>query len=97
MNEHLNEAIRRLAMASNDRDLASLDVEIGRGIRLLRRDAQAASALGTVRLASIGLALAMGATIGGVAARAAITAPPAYGTFPADAHLAPSTILEGGR
>lgn len=97
MNEQLDEVVRRLAMAANDRDLNGLDVEIARSIRLRRRDTQAASALGSVRLASIGLALAMGATIGGVAASAAITTPQAYGTFSADAHLAPSTLLEGRR
>ena len=97
MNERLDGVVRRLAMVATDRDLNGLDVEIARSIRVRRRDAQAASALGSVRLASIGMALAMGATVGGVAASAAITPSQADGTFSADAHLAPSTLLEGGR
>ena len=95
MGERLDDLVARLAGAPTDRVLDDLEVEVGRSILLRRRDAQAISALAPVRIASIGLALAMGVTAGGAVAAAAMTRPTAYGTFSSSAHLAPSTLLEG--
>lgn len=94
MSERLNDLVARLANAPTDRVLDDLEVEVGRGILLHRRDALTVSAFAPVRLASIGLALAMGVTAGGAVATAAMRTPMAYGTFSSSAHLAPSTLLE---
>ena len=95
MSERLDDLVARLARAPTDRVLDDLEVEVGRSILLRRRDAQAVSALAPVRMASIGLALAIGVTAGGTVAAAAMSAPTNYGTFSSSAHLAPSTLLEG--
>lgn len=95
MNERLDELVAHLATGPLDRSLDGLEAEVSRSIATRRRDARTAAALAPVRVASIGLALAMGVTVGSaVAAGAAVTMHP-YGTFSAAAHLAPSTLLEG--
>ena len=95
MSERLDDLVARLANAPTDRVLDDLEVEVGRSILLRQRDALAVSALAPVRVASIGLALAMGVTAGGAVGAAAMTTPTPYGTFSSSAHLAPSTLLEG--
>ena len=95
MSERLDDLVARLAAKPVDRPLDDLEAEIGRRILIRRRDARAAAALAPVRVALIGLALAMGVTAGGAVAAAAITGPHAYGTFSSLAHLAPSTLLDG--
>ena len=97
MDERLDQLFERLAAAPADRSLDFLDFEVGRDIRRRRTEARAASALVPVRFASIGLALAMGVTVGGVIAATAIVAPHQPGAFAMAANLAPSTLLEDGR
>ena len=97
MSERLDELVARLARAPIDRALDNLDAEIGRTILLHRREARTASALAPVRVASVGLALAMGLTAGGAVAVMAPVASPAFGVFSSAGHLAPSTLLEGRR
>ncbi len=97
MSERLDEMVARLAAAPTDRALDNLDVEIARSILLRRREARTTAALAPIRLASVGLALAMGLTAGGALATTALMASPAYGFFSSGGHLAPSTLLEGGR
>jgi hypothetical protein len=53
--------------------------------------------LAPVRAASVGLALAVGVTAGGMAAATTLAEPHRFDTFSSSAHLAPSTLLEGGR
>ena len=97
MNERLDRLLDRLASAPADRSLDFLDVEVGRTINKRRNEARTASALAPVRVASVGLALAMGVTVGGVTAATAIVTPPQPGVFSMAADLAPSTLLEYGR
>ncbi len=96
MSERLDELVARLAETPTDRTLDNLEVEIGRGILLRRREAKTSAALVPVRVASVGLALAMGVTAGGALAASLVLAPHPYGTFSSSANLAPSTLLEGG-
>jgi hypothetical protein len=96
MSERLDDLIARLAASPTDRRLDGLESEIGRRIGVRRREARTALALAPVRVASIGIALALGVTAGGAAATAAIMTPKAFGTFSAGANLAPSTLLERG-
>lgn len=96
MSERLDALVARLAAATTDRSLDNLEVEIGRTIVLRRREAQTTAALTPVRVASIGLAMAIGVTAGGAVATVGIVAPRAYGAFSIAGHLAPSTLLESG-
>lgn len=97
MSERLDELVARLAAAAPDRPLGALEREVGRSITLRRRELAANAALAPVRIASIGLALAMGVTAGGAVAVAGIQAPKTYGPFSSAAYLAPSTLLESRR
>lgn len=97
MSERLDELVARLAASPTDRSLDRLDGEIGHSIADRRREASTSAALAPVRLASVGLALAMGVTAGGAIATAEISGPHPYATFSSAANLAPSTLLEGDR
>ncbi len=96
MSERLDELVAHLAASPTDRSLDGLDGEIGRSIADRRIHARTSAALAPVQVASIGLALVLGAAVGGAVATSAIVAPHPYGTFAIAANLAPSTLLEGG-
>ena len=95
MNERLDRLVDRLAASPPDRSLDHFEAQVTWGIARRRARARAASALAPVRAASIGLALAMGVTVGGFTAAELIVAPRASGAFSAAADLAPSTLLDG--
>jgi hypothetical protein len=95
MTDRLDERLARLAAEPTLRRLDGLEAEVGRGIASRRREAAASAALAPIRIASVGLALALGITAGSATATAAILAPRTYGTFSPAVHLAPSTLLEG--
>jgi hypothetical protein len=97
MSDRLDELVARLAGSPTDRSLEELEAELGRSIALRRREARAVSLMAPVRFASIGLALAMGVTAGAAAATATVIASHPYSAFSSGAHLAPSSLLEGGR
>ena len=61
-----------------------------------RREARRLSGmLAPVRIASVGLAVAIGVSAGGFAAVTAAAEPRQFSTFSSAPHLAPSTLLEG--
>jgi hypothetical protein len=97
MEERLDQLFKRLATTPPDRSLDFLDVEVVRTIVKQRREARTTSALEPIRFASIGMALAMGVTVGGFTAANALTPASQPGAFPMAADLAPSSLLEGGR
>ena len=97
MNERFDDLVAHLAASPVDRSLDGLDETIGRSIAQRRREARTVAALGPVRVASVGLALAMGLTAGGAVATSALVAPQTGGEFAINSDLAPSTLLEGGR
>ena len=97
MSDRLDELVGRLAGSPTDRGLEGLESEIGRRIHLRRQEARATTLLAPIRVASIGLALAMGVTAGGLTAATAMAEPRASGVFSGVADLAPSTLLEGRR
>lgn len=97
MSDRLDELVGRLAGSPTDRALDGLEADVGRHILLRRQEARANRFLAPVRVASIGLALAMGVTAGGLNAAAAVARPQASGVFSGAAELAPSTLLEGRR
>lgn len=95
MNERLDHLVDRLAAAPTDRSLEHFEAQVTRGIARRQAQARAAAALAPVRVASIGLALAMGVTVGGVTAASSMGAPRPAGAFGVTADLAPSTLLDG--
>lgn len=97
MSDRLDDLVARLATSPVDRPLDGLDEAIGRSIAHRRREARTVAALGPVRVASVGLALAMGLTAGGAVATSALVAPQTGGEFAIASDLAPSTLLEGAR
>jgi hypothetical protein len=97
MTERLDHLVERLAALPTDRSLDHFDAQVSRGVAGRRAQAHAASALATVRVASIGLAMAMGVAAGGVTAASSFAAPRPSGVFKVASDLAPSTLLEGDR
>ena len=97
MNERLDHLVERLAASPTDRPLHHFEAQVTREIAKRRARAHTASALAPVRVASIGLALATGVTVGGVTAASSVAAPRAAGLFSVSADLAPSTLLERGK
>ena len=96
MRDRLDELVGRLAGSPLDRTLDGFETEIGRSVARRRRDMKDAALLAPVRVASLGLALAMGVTAGGAAATAALLNPQPLSVFSSSAHLAPSNLLDGG-
>ena len=96
MTEHLEDLLRRLAAMPTDRSLAGFEVEVGQAIDRRRSGELTWAPSASVRLASILVALAIGATVGGeLAASIAATHPQAGGLLAADTRLAPSNLLTG--
>jgi hypothetical protein len=95
MTLNIDDLVGWLAAQPLDRSLDGLELEISRGIARRRADLKTGAALVPVRVASIGLALAMGVTAGGLAAASTVSTPRQLSTFSISAHLAPSTLLEG--
>ncbi|MHB8529230.1 MAG: hypothetical protein ACYC8V_06930 [Caulobacteraceae bacterium] len=93
MGERLDLLIERLATAPPDRGLAGFGDEVVRR----RREARVAAALAPVRLASVGVALAIGFISGSAMASrsAAAVRPPTL--LDATANLSPSMLIEGSR
>ena len=95
MSERLDALMERLAASQADHDLTDLESSVGRRIAARRRDLKAAAALTPIRLASVGLALAVGVTAGGAVAGGFARETQSLASYSAGAHLAPSSLLEG--
>jgi hypothetical protein len=95
MTDPLDQLLARLAAEPTDRSLAHLEARVGRSIADRRTEAHAGAALIPVRLASIGLAMAIGLVAGG--ATSGLVTGHNHGLFAPAADLAPSTLLDGGR
>ncbi|MDO8912123.1 MAG: hypothetical protein Q7V13_09750 [Phenylobacterium sp.] len=95
MRNDLDHLMSRLADARPERSLDGFEHVVLQGVAKRREELQAAQALTPVRVASIGVALAIGVTTGGMAAASTLTQPPQVSPFSTVAHLAPSTLLEG--
>lgn len=95
MRDDLDHLMSRLADAGPERSLDGFEHVVLQGIARRHEEIQAAQALTPVRVASIGVALAIGVTTGGMAAASTLKQPPQVSPFSTVAHLAPSTLLEG--
>jgi len=97
MTDRLDHLMAGLAAAPTDRALDGFDGEVSQGIARHREQARAAASLAPARLASLGLALAIGVAAGGVTAASALSPPKQFNSFSVHPHLAPSTLLDGRR
>lgn len=96
MEDRIDALVRRLAVLPADRSLENLEAEVTAAIE---GQPKALSTLrfGPLRLASVGIALAMGIAAGGLSAAAAMSDSDPHGALLNWARLAPSTLLEGHR
>lgn len=97
MSHELDHLLAGLAASDPDQPLAQMDARVLESIALRREDTRANARLAPLRVVSVGLAVALGVTAGGMAAATTGAEPRQLSTFSADAHLAPSTLLEGGQ
>ncbi|MEO6338757.1 MAG: hypothetical protein ABIO39_01855 [Caulobacteraceae bacterium] len=97
MTDRLDHLMAGLAAAPTDHTLDGFDGDVARGVARQSAEARAAASLTPARIVSVGLALAIGVTAGGVAAASAISTSKQFNSFAVHPHLAPSTLLEGGR
>jgi hypothetical protein len=95
MRDDLDEVMARLAAGGVERSLDGFEDAVLRGIAQRREEVRTTQALSSYRVASIGLALAIGVTAGGMAAARTFGQPGQFSPFSTAAHLAPSTLLEG--
>lgn len=95
MDNHLGELFGRLAVGPVDRPLEGLENEVGRAIARRRNQARTAAAFAPVQLASVALALVVGAA-GGVGATSTVLAHTYATPFTTGSELAPSTLLGRG-
>lgn len=94
MSDNLDQLLGRLSAAQVSMP-EGLDQAVLATIAIRREDSRRARTLGPVRVVSVGIALAIGVTAGGIAAVTADAEPQQLSTFSSGAHLAPSTLLEG--
>ncbi|HEY5410059.1 MAG TPA: hypothetical protein VIJ94_04965 [Caulobacteraceae bacterium] len=97
MNDRLDQLVEQLAASPTDRSLDDLQAQVSRGVAKRTVRLRTAAALAPVRVASIGLALAIGVAAGGLAAASSAAAPKPSGAFTVAAALAPSTLLDRGQ
>ena len=97
MREDLDHLMTQLAAGGPNRSLDGLEHTVMSAVRRRREDRSATRALAPIRLASVSLALAIGVTAGGMAAVTTLLEPRQLSPFSTEAHLAPSTLLDGGR
>jgi hypothetical protein len=97
MNDRLDLLFAGLAGGPTDRRLDHFEVEVARDIRRLRVQNQAGARLTPIRFVSLGLAMAVGVTVGSIVAMKTIAASPPLSPFLVAANLAPSTLLEDER
>lgn len=95
MTLNIDDLLGQLAAQPLDRSLDDLELKVSQGVARRHADLKTGEALAPVRVASVGLALAMGVTAGGLAAAGTVATPQQLSTFSVSAHLAPSTLLEG--
>jgi hypothetical protein len=97
MRDDMDHLLARLAARGPGGSLDGFEEDVLRGIARRREDMRTSRAMSSYRIVSVGLALAIGVTAGGMAAATTATQSRQVSPFSTAAHLAPSTLLEGGR
>ncbi|MEO8313397.1 MAG: hypothetical protein ABI645_01265 [Pseudomonadota bacterium] len=95
MTAKLDDLLGRLRSAQADRSLDAIESEVLNRISASRRHRRAQGALAPVQLATVGLSLLFGLTVGAVLAGTAPSHARTTALFDSVARLAPSTLLEG--
>lgn len=95
MRDDLDDLLAQLGAWDDGVRPPALDVRVRRSIARRRADALTAKSLAPVRVLAVGFAVAVGVAAGGMAAATTRTEPRQFSTFSSQAHLAPSTLLEG--
>lgn len=96
MRDDMDQLIGRLASMGPERSLDGFEHAVLSGVARRRDEVRTTRALAPIRAASVGVALAIGVTTGGMAAATSLSQPHQLSPFSIAAHLAPSTLLEGG-
>ena len=97
MTRPLDDALQDLRAAPVDHDLSQLEPAVWRRIGGARIEREPAFGFAPVRMASVVMALVVGAAVGSASAVAAAAAPKETSVFALDSRLAPSTLLEARR
>ncbi|WP_312164283.1 hypothetical protein [Phenylobacterium sp.] len=97
MNHPLDELVEGLRSQGPDRDLSQLEPAVWRRIGGARIERASTFGFAPVRMASVVMALVVGAAVGGASAIAAASAPQETSVFALNSRLAPSTLLEARR
>lgn len=97
MNHSLDELVEGLKSQGPDRGLSQLEPAVWRRIGGARIEREPAFGFAPVRMASVVMALVVGAAVGSASAVAAAAAPKETSVFALDSRLAPSTLLEARR
>lgn len=97
MNQSLDDLVQDLRRQEMDRDLSQLEPAVWRRIGGARIERAAASGFAPVRMATVVMALVVGAAVGSASAVAAVAAPKEASAFALDSRLAPSNLLEARR
>ena len=97
MNHSLDELVEGLKSQGPDRGLSQLEPAVWRRIGGARIERAAAFGFAPVRMATLVMALVVGAAVGSASAVAAVAAPKETSVFALDSRLAPSTLLEARR
>ena len=94
MSHDLDRLLQQLA-ATPAAAPAGLDAAVLASVADRREDARRTRALAPVRVAAVGLAMAVGVAAGSAGAARVLAEPVQTGVFSAASSLAPSTLLEG--
>ena len=95
MSDNLDEMLARLTAAAADRSLVGLEGSVLNAIGRRRAEAVTSRSLAPARVFAVCFSVAVGVAAGGMAAATATAEPQQFSTFSSQAHLAPSTLLEG--
>ena len=95
MSDNLDKLLARLTASAADRSLVGLGDAVMTTIGRQRAEAVASRSLAPARVFAVCFSVAVGVAAGGMAAATATAEPQQFSTFSSQAHLAPSTLLEG--
>lgn len=97
MNQTLDDVIAGLRARAPDRDLSQLEPAVWRAIADARGARGGLSGFVPLRTAAVAMSLIVGVAVGGASAAVAAAKPVETSVFAVNIHLAPSTLLGGGR
>jgi len=97
MSQTLDDLIAGLRAQAPDRDLSQVEPTVWRAIADGRGQRGALGGFIPLRTAAVAMSLIVGVAVGGASAAVAAAKPVETSVFAVNLHLAPSTLLGGGR